>query len=173
MILFLLLLVQAFGAEPDILKGRVIRAVDGDTIKVLVLYNAAIQENHRKTIRVRHYSAHQTVTMRIHGIDAPERRQAYGKVSSQFVQREVVGKTIQIVIYNHADRYGRIIADVIYDGGKRLSHESVIAGMSWWYHQYDRRDQDLQNAQNIARSRRQGLWKDDRPIAPWDWRKKK
>lgn len=183
MILFILLLAQAFGAEPEILKGRVLRAVDGDTIKVMVLFDADIQETRHRvtkkrkktvvtgTIGPRHYSARQTVTMRIHGIDAPEKRQAYGKVSSQFIQREVVGKTVQIVIYNHADRYGRMVADVVYDGEKRLSHESIAAGMSWWYQQYDRRDQDLQNAQNTARVYRKGLWADARPVAPWEWRK--
>ena len=167
-LLFLILLSSASAKDPDVLTGKVLRVVDGDTIKVMVMFATDIRENKR----IRHYSARQTVTMRIHGIDAPEKRQAYGKVSTQFVINQIDGKVVKVLIYDHHDRYGRLVGDVEY-GGKRLSWESVRAGMSWWYQQYDRKDRDLEREQMNARNQRRGLWADARPQEPWKFRKEK
>jgi endonuclease YncB( thermonuclease family) len=66
------LLTICHAAGPDALSGRVVGISDGDTITVLV--------------------AQQQVKVRINGIDAPEKKQAYGESSKQNLSAMAFGK---------------------------------------------------------------------------------
>lgn len=52
----------------------------------------------------------------------------------------------------------------------------VTTGMAWWYRAYTK-EQSAQErgqyefAEQEAKARKVGLWRDLEPIAPWDWRK--
>lgn len=71
------------------------------------------------------------------------------------------------------DRYKRTVAEVILPDGRNLNQETVSAGLAWWYRQYSRHDQDLEQLEEEARSAKRGLWADKDPVPPWEFRHKK
>jgi endonuclease YncB( thermonuclease family) len=150
---FLLLAVPT--AFADTLTGKVVRVVDGDTIYVL----DASRSQHK---------------IRLAGIDAPERNQPYGNASRKHLAALVAGRQVRIE-YQKYDRYGRIVGKVIVDGTDACL-EQVKAGFAWHYKKYqdEQTPQDRQlyaAAEEQAREKQIGLWKDKNPIAPWDWRR--
>jgi len=87
--------------------GQVVGIIDGDTIDVL---------HKGKAERIR-----------LHGIDCPKKKQAYGTKAKQFTSDLAFKKTVTVV-YMDRDRYNRIIGEVFFTDGKDLSHEIVKAG---------------------------------------------
>ncbi len=79
-------------ASADTLTGKVVKVVDGDTGYVL----DANYEQHK---------------VRLAGIDAPERKQAYGLASRKHLASIVAGKQVAVE-YQKRDRYGRIVGQV-------------------------------------------------------------
>ena len=77
----------------DIITGRVVAITDGDTIRVLDTNNTQFN-------------------IRLSGIDAPEKKQAFGNVSKQSLSEMVVGRQVKVA-YNKRGRYGRIIGKVL------------------------------------------------------------
>ncbi len=52
----------------------------------------------------------------------------------------------------------------------------VILGMAWWYRSYAKEQPSQERgqyefAEQEAKARKAGLWRDPEPIAPWAWRK--
>jgi endonuclease YncB( thermonuclease family) len=142
-------------ASADYVTGKVVKVVDGDTIYVLD-------------------ASHKQHKIRLAGIDAPERNQAYGNASRKHLAVLVAGRQVRIE-YQKYDRYGRIVGKVIIDGTDACL-EQVKAGFAWHYKKYqdEQTPQDRQlyaAAEEQARQEKIGLWKDERPIAPWEWRK--
>ena len=145
-------------------EGQVVAVTDGDTIKVLD-------------------AASQLHKIRLAGIDAPEKAQAYGQASRRHLARLVAGKQVRIEA-SRIDRYGRVLGKVWVQPsdcaacGKTLNanHAQILAGMAWWYGYYaDQQSEEdrarYQSAVNEARARRVGLWQDADAIPPWAWRR--
>jgi len=154
-LLIVILLVSAFSvSSAATLAGRTVRVTDGDTIVILSEENA----QHK---------------IRLQGIDAPERSQAYGKKSKEHLSKSVAGRFV-VVEYDKKDRYGRIVGKVLV-GGKDVCLEQVIAGFAWHYKKYQNEQaasdrQRYADAENEAREAKRGLWQDAHAIAPWDYR---
>lgn len=69
------------------------------------------------------------------------------------------------------DRYGRAIAMVYYGADRKyLSAEIIRAVMGWHYKRYSN-SEELAQLEEEARAARRGLWIDDNPIPPYEWRK--
>jgi len=100
---------------PIIFEGRVVGVQDGDTITVLDSSNA----NHR---------------IRLLGIDAPEKGQAFGTQSKQNLSEAVFNKVVTIEWSKH-DRYSRIVGKVLLNG-RDVCLDQVTAGMAWHYKYY-------------------------------------
>jgi endonuclease YncB( thermonuclease family) len=150
-VLFTLLsLFIAISAHADF-SGPVTEVLDGDTIKV--------SRNHRN------------VTIRLNGIDAPEKGQVYGHQSTLFVVTQSFGQDVTVQTYGK-DKYGRTIADVLLLDGTNVNHELVKDGWCWWYRKYAPGDTVLEGLEKEAREGRKGLWTDQNPVPPWEWRKK-
>ncbi|MFB3046521.1 MAG: thermonuclease family protein [Acidiferrobacterales bacterium] len=79
-------------ASADSLTGKVVKITDGDTLYVLD-------------------ANHQQHKIRLAGIDAPERKQAYGLASRKHLASIVAGKQVTVE-YQKRDRYGRILGKV-------------------------------------------------------------
>lgn len=124
---------------------------DGDTIELL--------RNGRK------------ITVRLYGVDTPEKAQAYGQRARQFTAALVFGKHVRLIVHN-TDRYGRTVGTVILPDGSSLNEELVRQGYAWHYKAYAQ-DRNLANAEADARRLKRGLWQDPAPVAPWDFRKEK
>ncbi len=136
---------QALAAD---FTGRVVGVADGDTITVL---------HNGKGERIR-----------LHGIDSPEKRQAFGNRAKQFTSTLVFGKTVTVQPVDH-DRYGRTVGVVLLPDGRSLNHELVRAGLAWMYRRYTN-DQSLSDLEEEARVARRGLWADPHAVPPWEWR---
>ncbi len=112
--------------------------------------------------------------IRLAGIDAPERKQAYGLASRKHLASIVAGKQITVE-YQKRDRYGRILGKVwINDVDACL--EQIKAGFAWHYKKYQH-EQSLEDqrlyadAETRARDERLGLWRDKKPMPPWEHRR--
>ena len=119
------------------------------------------------TIKVRCGEGKQ-VTIRLSGIDAPEKAQPYGQRSKEAlsglcyqVQATITPKT--------KDRYGRTVADVECRG-KDAATEQVRTGMAWVYVKYAKGYEHLYQLQDAAKAAKLGLWADQAPEPPWEWR---
>lgn len=144
----LLLLVPAI-AWADF-SGEVVGVLDGDTIEVM----------HRdKAERVR-----------LHGIDCPEKGQAYGTRAKQAASALVFGKDVTVLTHG-LDKYGRTIADVLLPDGSNVNQVLVKDGWCWWYRKYAPQDVTLEQLERSARAARYGLWVDPQPVPPWEYRK--
>jgi endonuclease YncB( thermonuclease family) len=148
------LLHSSFG-QVQTLIGTVVRVADGDTITVLD-------------------SAHHQYRIRLQGIDAPEKGQAFGNASRKHLADLVGGKAV-IVRWTKHDRYGRIVGTVFIDD-RDVDLEQVKTGMAWFYRYYqseltpeDRKR--YAQAEDEARAAKLGLWQDKNPMPPWEWRR--
>ena len=128
--------------------GKVVKVVDGDTLHVY---------NNKKTYKIR-----------LSGIDAPERGQAYGKRAKEHLEFLVAAKQV-IAIVESKDRYGRYVASVKVQS-KDVCAEMLSAGYAWHYKQYDN-NKYYDELQRDARKAKRGLWVDKKPQAPWEYRK--
>jgi endonuclease YncB( thermonuclease family) len=150
--LMCLCLCQALHAET--LTGKVIHVADGDTITILD-------------------SSHQQLKIRLSGIDAPEKAQAYGQRSKEHLSGLVQGQQV-IVETSKKDRYGRHVGHVLLNG-QDVNLEQLRAGLAWYYRQYEREltpelRQSYAMAEAEANEARMGLWSDAQPVPPWQWR---
>ena len=145
-------IVLAFVASLAHADFKVVKVVDGDTIHVM--------DADKGTSRVR-----------LHGIDTPERRQPYYRKATDALAAMVAGRQVTLV-YQDTDRYGRIVATVLLPDGTNVNLRMVEQGWAWWYQRYAPEDKALQTAQQRAREGRLGLWADENPVAPWDWRRR-
>lgn len=128
-------------------SGRVVGVLDGDSLVVL-------REGRQ-------------VTVRLHGVDAPEGGQAYGNVSRRALSNLAFGKTVEVSVRD-IDRYERLVSRVTVDGTD-IGLEMVRGGFAWHYTRY-LDDRAYAAAQQEARAERRGLWQDQNPAAPWTWR---
>jgi endonuclease YncB( thermonuclease family) len=150
---FLVFLSLAVSA--DTLTGKAVKITDGDTLYVL----DANYEQHK---------------IRLAGIDAPERKQAYGLAFRKHLASIVAAKQVTVE-YQKRDRYGRIVGKVLLDG-IAVCLEQVKAGFAWHYKKYQHeqspKDQRLYaQAEDEARANKRGLWQDKNPMPPWEWRR--
>ena len=113
---------------------------------------------------------HRTVTIRLNGIDAPEKGQAYGHRSREFVSLQVFGTNVTVQTYGR-DKYGRTIGDVYLPDGTMLNKEVVKEELAWWYCKYSV-DQLLAQLEIEAREAKRGLWQAPKPVPPWVFRKR-
>ncbi|ECW2964662.1 thermonuclease family protein [Salmonella enterica subsp. enterica] len=132
------------------IQGKVIRVLDGDTIEVL----------QNKT----------PVRIRLANIDAPEKKQAFGRWSTNQLKGLVSVLPVRVT-YTQTDRYGRIIGRVFTMDGTEASRFMVQAGAAWVYGRYNT-DEALPALQREAQMQKRGLWADTHPVPPWEWRHK-
>jgi endonuclease YncB( thermonuclease family) len=138
----------ALAADPPrSFEAKVVKITDGDTITVL------LDKTEHK--------------IRLEGIDAPERRQAYGTKARQALADKIFGETVR-VDWKKRDRYKRIIGRV-YLGDRDISLEMVKDGWAWHYKRYSK-EAALADAEKEARKAGRGLWADKDPVPPWEKR---
>jgi endonuclease YncB( thermonuclease family) len=164
----LLLIPLVLAAQPAFaqsLAGRVVGVSDGDTVTVLDV-------DHRQH------------KIRVAGIDAPEKKQAFGQRSKANMSALVFNREVDIV-GNKRDRYGRTVAKVMVAKPDCLSADcpktedaglrQIEGGLAWWYRKYakeqSRQDRaDYEAAELRARSQAIGLWSEKDPEPPWEFR---
>ena len=136
------------------LQGKVIGVADGDTVTLL-----DAQKNQHK--------------IRLQGIDAPEKAQAFGNKSKQSLHEMVHGKEV-MVDFQKKDKYGRTVGKVLVNNTD-VCLEQIKRGMAWHYKKYaseqPKTDREIYaQAEQLAKSQGIGLWRDKNPMPPWDFR---
>ncbi len=142
-----------FSAEPKVLEeihGKVIGIVDGDTLTL--------------------QTGKDQLTVRLEGIDAPERNQAFGMKSREALKSLVIAKQA-VVLKTGFDKYNRTLGIVKIDGTS-VNATMVKDGWAWHFKKYSS-DEALAQFEVEAREANRGLWADGNPISPWDFRDKK
>lgn len=137
------------------LPGRVLRIIDGDSL-VLDVQGSQYR-------------------IELWGIDAPERNQPWGEAAADQLNRTLTGSFVNIRVDGGGDEgrfAGRLMLrdrdvglDLLYDG---LAWSAVPTDGT---HQQAEHPYDL--AQRQASVARRGLWSDDRPVPPWEWRNRR
>jgi micrococcal nuclease len=112
------------------------------------------------------------IKVRLYGIDCPEKRQAYGTRAKQFTSGLVFGKKVEVETVD-VDRYKRTVGIVRLPEGTVVNEEIVRAGYAWVYPAYCKKPLCLewQRLEGEAATGRLGLWKDENPVPPWEWRR--
>jgi endonuclease YncB( thermonuclease family) len=128
---------------PQSFTGKVVKVADGDTITVL------LDKTQHK--------------IRLEGIDAPEKGQAYGTKARQALADKISRETVR-VDWKKRDRYGRIIGRV-YLGDRDISLEMVKDGLAWHYKR-DSKEAARADMENEARKSARGVWADKDSVPP-------
>jgi len=144
-----LFLLFTLSAQAEILEGKVVKISDGDTLTLLT-------------------SSSQQIKVRLAGIDTPERKQPFGNKAKQALANLAFQKQALIEV-EAKDRYGRTVGVVFVDG-LNVNAELVKQGMAWVYRKYTD-DKRLYTLESEAKQAKRGLWLDENPIPPWEWRR--
>lgn len=129
--------------------GKVVAISDGDTLTVL---NKDFEE----------------VKIRLNGIDTPEAKQAFGTKSKAALGSLVFQKQVRVFDCGK-DRWKRRLGFVELEG-LDVNAEMIKYGFAWHYKDFNT-SPELDKMEQDARTSKRGLWIDENPIPPWDFRK--
>ena len=153
LILLALPLAVCSSGSASSLQGKVAEVVDGDSI-------AVISQNH-------------PVKVRLVGVAAPQKGQSFADVARQHLSDLILNKYVFVRV--SALREGYLVGQVLL-ADMDVSAQMIRDGVGW-YNKSDENNlseaerQVYQASQDAARSERRGLWQEDSPQAPWDFRK--
>ncbi|MEE4272073.1 MAG: thermonuclease family protein [Thermoanaerobaculales bacterium] len=134
----------AFAGGNEI-TGKCVKVIDGDTL--IVKCDKAER------------------TVQIHGIDAPELEQPWGKETRSFVKKMVGGENVQIEVI---EGDGDVVDARVTVNGIDMSEMLISRGLAWVPE--DSTDEELVDLAERAREMPCGLWTDSSPQPPWDFR---
>ena len=139
---------------------RMVRVIDGDT--VVVMTNQGFLRKPQET------------RIRLYGIDAPESDQKGGPESTRYLRKLIGGRRRVWMDSANTDQYGRTIG-LIYQR-KNQPKDSYNLRMVQGGHArpYMTGAQDrarFQAAEESARSKKRGIWKQKNRVDPWEHRK--
>ena len=144
-------------ATPDARQYRLVRASDGDSFE--------LKDEQNRTLKVRLY-----------GVDAPEGNQRFGRESREHLLGLMKNSPVRMKTM-YKDRYKRTVAIVYLCDGKSFDERSVNqrqvqSGMAWVYDSFCKEDfcSTWKIEEALARKQKLGLWKDEKPTPPWEWR---
>jgi endonuclease YncB( thermonuclease family) len=154
-ILFLLALPLAICSPGSAasLQGKVAEVLDGGTIVVI--------------------SANHPIKVRLIAAAAPEKDQSYAGVARQHLSDLILNK--YVVVHFSALRDGYLAGQVLL-GDMDVGAQMIRDGVAW----YDKSDEKrlsqteqriYAESQDAARNERRGLWQDESPMSPWDFRR--
>lgn len=146
------------GTAPGTVEGEVTRVADGDTLTIVT----------RDGTRLK---------VRLYGIDAPEiphdgqPGQPYGEEAKDALEKKISRKTVRLDIVER-DQYERTVA-IVFLGNRVINEEMVQEGFAWAYRKYLQGPyaSGFIGAENEAREKKRGLWKQRNPAPPWEFKR--
>ncbi|MEE4273337.1 MAG: thermonuclease family protein [Thermoanaerobaculales bacterium] len=127
------------------ITGKCVKVVDGDTLII--------------------DCGKATRTVEIHGVDAPELEQPWGKQTKSFMKKMVGGEKVEIEV---VEGDGDSVVARVSVNGVDMSEMLVSRGLAWVPENAN--DSDLEELGAKAKAAPCGLWTDPDPQAPWDFR---
>lgn len=137
-------------AFAETIYGKVVSVADGDTLTLL--------SNNFTEFKIR-----------LAGIDAPEKAQAFGQVSKHQLSSLCFNKQAEVKVVA-TDKYHRTVGDVFCENA-HANEEMVKGGYAWVYRQYSQGFEQFIPLENAAKDAKIGLWADTQPTPPWQWRR--
>jgi endonuclease YncB( thermonuclease family) len=128
----------------DIISARVVSVIDGNTIEIQTEGNVS-----QRVI--------------IAGIDCPELTQEFGHEARQFVEDLILQKQIFVKITGK-DRKGNHVGIVLI-GDNDLRMQLLQEGLAWTSEKEP--VAELESVRTSAQQQSKGLWKSEKPVAPW------
>lgn len=149
------LMTLSISSVAEELTGRVIDVASGDSITLLDTSNTELK-------------------VRLSGIDAPEKQQPYGIESKKSLHDLLYGKEVT-VNWIKRDYHKRVVGKVMLNKTD-INLEQVKRGMAWVFKHfmndpYSQDQSDYIEAQAEAEKRHLGLWTQNDPIPPWEFRR--
>lgn len=121
------------------------------------------------------------VDVRYWGVDTPESEwpgrwpaQAYSADAKRYNQKQLGNGKDEgtVTIHFTGDKtYKRCVGEVFVNG-KSLSLGLIENGYGWWNAKYAPSYVELKQAQAKAMNSKKGLWSDENPETPWDYRRR-
>ena len=136
-------------ADSITFTGVVVGIEDGDTLTVL-----------RNKARF---------TLNVAGVDAPELDQPYGQQAKRLVAVLAMDQvvTVRIFVTGHQSR---LTGEVWLKDRRNLAYELVKAGLAW-VKRGALVPVDFEQSEADAKEVQRGLWANEDPVPPWEWRK--
>lgn len=162
-LLLALTLVASAGARAEMLAGRLLAVLDGDTLTVELPTRGPTQ-------------------LQLAWVDAPDREQPGGEAARASLEALSFGQAVQIDLVGEKDGRLRAVVYAVAAGAScsvpdcpqatDLGLAQLVRGMAW----HDRRAlgqpaqslRQYEQAEFNAKIRRRGLWAAKNPLPPWD-----
>ena len=136
----------------QLIKGKVVRIADGDTITIL--------DSTKTQYRVRLY-----------GIDCPENGQDFANVAKQFTSDLCFSKIVTVDVKD-TDRYGRTVGVVWTSDSINVNLALLKSGLAWHYKMFDK-SKEFAQAEHLAKLFKYGLWVQPNAVRPAEYRRNK
>jgi endonuclease YncB( thermonuclease family) len=135
------------------LYGKVTEVVDGGSMVVV--------------------SVNHAVKVRLIAVAAPEKNQSYASVAQQHLADLILNK--YVVVRYSSLRDGYLVGQVL-SGNMDVGAQMIRDGVAWYDNSEEKRIGETEQriyaeSQAAARNERRGLWQDESPVSPWDFRK--
>lgn len=145
--------------DPDLLTGELPKRVYKATV---------IHVSDGDTLSVKPFNDRKTRKLRLQGIDAPELGQPFAREATERLRTLTYLKALTIEEIEQ-DRYGRQVAYVYLPDGTMVQEQLLYDGLAWMYRRYSSSIRFFA-AERSARNSGIGLWQQQNPLAPWDFR---
>lgn len=129
---------------------KVIKITDGDSVTLLDKDNT----QHK---------------IRLWGIDCPEKKQDYGTKATNHTKELCAGKYVTVKVMGY-DQYKRTLG-IVYVGDINVNESLLSNGLAWMYR--FTKDNNYQQLEEQARSKKNNIWSMKDPIEPYLWRNQK
>ncbi|HZE72487.1 MAG TPA: thermonuclease family protein [Pyrinomonadaceae bacterium] len=115
-----------------------------------------------------------THDIRLHAVDAPEKKQDFSNVSRRHLSELIAGKKVLVEYNPNINSHERLIGKVTIDG-LDVGLEQIKAGLAWHAKEFANEQTELDReayalAEKEARANKRGLWQYPSPVPPWEYR---
>jgi|SRR5579859_2324421 len=137
------------GFAEDVLRGKVVTVIDGNTIQMVAEDNESYK-------------------ILLYGIDSPELSQEFGEKAKEFLEKMILDKSVLVKIQGK-DRWGNRLGIILIEGTKDPRHKLLEAGLAWTAERNP--IQELEAVREKAQEKGIGLWSQQDPTPPWIYRR--
>ena len=113
------------------------------------------------------------VVVRVAGIEAPKEGQPFAEEAKQALAERCLDKRAEIVVMGRDELTG-VVTGTVECGEDNVGAYQVFDGLAWVREQqmgYGKKDLEyFYRLQEAAKEARRGLWADDKPVPPWEWK---
>ena len=149
MLLLVLALALSVSLSAQLLRGRIVKVTDGDSVVLLDSTNT----QHK---------------IRLWGIDAPEKKQDYGTKATNHTKKLCAGKNVEVKVMGY-DKYKRTLG-ILYADGINVNEDLLINGLAWVYR--FTKNKNYTQLESVAKTNKINIWSMKDPIEPYIYRKK-